>query len=294
MKQSTPDQKKNADLNYMIAGACALAFSPIFVKLASVGPAIAGFYRMLIGGSILLILVLIKKETLWKGWKPFRIVVLAAFFFSLDLTLWHRSIAYVGPGLATILGNFQVFVLALIGIFFYKERPGWKLIVALPLAMIGLLMIIWGDWESMGTDYQRGVWLGLSTAIMYALFVLCLKASRTVEDPLSPMANMALISTMMMVFFSVEGLIQGQEFVVTEPKTMAALFGYGFLGQVLGWVWVTRGLQSTPASLAGLILLIQPAASFAADVVLFDRPTDLMAYAGASLALIAIYLGTRS
>ena len=278
----------------MIAGACALAFSPIFVKLASVGPAIAGFYRMLIGGSILLILVLIKKESLWKGWKPLRIAVLAAIFFSLDLTLWHRSIAYVGPGLATILGNFQVFVLALIGIFYYGERPGWKLIVALPLAMAGLLMIIWGDWDSMGADYQKGVWLGLSTAIVYALFVLCLKASRAIEDPLSPMANMALISIMMMVIFSIEGLVQGQEFVVTKPNTMAALMGYGILGQVLGWVWVTRGLQSTPASLAGLILLIQPAASFAADVLFFGRPTDLMAYAGATLALVAIYLGTRS
>ena len=278
----------------MIAGACALAFSPIFVKLASVGPAIAGFYRMLIGGSILLVLVLIKKESLWNGWKPFRLALLAAFFFSLDLTLWHRSIAYVGPGLATILGNFQVFVLALIGVLFFKEKPGWRLIVALPMAMAGLIMIIWGDWTSMGPEYQKGVWLGLSTAIMYAMFVLCLKASRAVENPLSPMANMAQISLMMMCLFIVEGSLQNQQFAVSEPGTMAALFGYGFLGQVLGWVWVTRGLQSTPASLAGLILLIQPAASFAADVLLFDRPTDLIAYAGATLALFAIYLGTRS
>ena len=40
----------------------------------------------------------------------------AGVFFSLDLWFWHRSIIYIGPGLSTLLANFQVFILMLVGI----------------------------------------------------------------------------------------------------------------------------------------------------------------------------------
>ena len=52
------------DLLFLVAGAGILGFSPIFVKVAAVGPAVAGFYRVLIGGTILLILAAIKREVL--------------------------------------------------------------------------------------------------------------------------------------------------------------------------------------------------------------------------------------
>ncbi len=44
------------DFLFLVSGAMVLSFSPVFVTVAAVGPAIAGFYRVLIGGTILLIL----------------------------------------------------------------------------------------------------------------------------------------------------------------------------------------------------------------------------------------------
>ena len=283
----------NKDLLFLVAGAFVLGFSPVFVKVAAVGPAIAGFYRVLLGGIILLILSVIKREVLWKGWPSFRLVVLGGVLFALDLTLWHRSIDYVGPGLATILGNFQVFFLAIFGVLFIGEKINWKFLLALPLAMLGIVMIVWGEWESLGTDYKTGVFLGLGTAVLYACFVLTLRKSQSIEHPLSPMANITMISWITMVVMGLEGLWQGQSFAISNLSTASALVGYGILGQVLGWVWVTRGLKSTPVSLAGLILLLQPTLAFNWDILFFNRPTDALDFLGAALALGAIYLGTR-
>ncbi len=283
----------NKDFLFLVAGAIVLGFSPVFVKVAAVGPAIAGFYRVLIGGIILLILSGIKREVLWKGWPSFRLACLGGVFFALDLTLWHRSIDYVGPGLATILGNFQVFFLAIFGVLFIGEKINWKFLLALPLAMLGIVMIVWGEWESLGTDYKTGVFLGLGTAVLYACFVLTLRKSQTIEHPLSPMANITMISWITMLVMGLEGLWQGQSFAISDLSTASALVAYGILGQVLGWVWVTRGLKSTPVSLAGLILLLQPTLAFNWDILFFNRPTDALDFLGAALALGAIYLGTR-
>ena len=284
---------KTIDLLFLVAGASILGFSPVFVKVAAVGPAIAGFYRMLIGGTILLVLAVIKREVLWTGWPAFRLACLGGLFFALDLTLWHRSIEYVGPGLATILGNLQVFFLALFGVLFIGEKITWRFVLALPLAMLGIVMIVWGEWDALGTDYKTGVFLGLFTAILYASFVLTLRKSQALQHPLSPMANITVISGVVMVLMGVEGIWQGQSFAIGSLSVGWALLGYGILGQVLGWVWVARGLKSTPASVAGLILLLQPTLAFIWDIVFFDRPTDILDFMGAMLALGAIYLGMR-
>jgi hypothetical protein len=46
------------------------------------------------------------------------LVCACGLFFALDLFCWHASILHIGPGLATIIDNFQVFVLTTVGILF--------------------------------------------------------------------------------------------------------------------------------------------------------------------------------
>src|SRR5690606_20199871 len=108
-----------AALLQMIIGACAISTTSIFVKYANVGPTVSGFYRMAFGGLMLLAWLVATR-----GWKPLRWsdigwLLIPAAAFAIDLVMWHRSILYVGPGLATLLGNFQVFLMALAGWLWY-------------------------------------------------------------------------------------------------------------------------------------------------------------------------------
>ena len=57
----------------MAIGAALISFSAVFVRGADVGPIMAGFYRNLFGGIFLLILVLYRREALWRGGRPFLI-----------------------------------------------------------------------------------------------------------------------------------------------------------------------------------------------------------------------------
>lgn len=40
------------------------------------------------------------RETLWRDLRPAFWAALAGLFFAADLACWHRSIRYIGPGLA--------------------------------------------------------------------------------------------------------------------------------------------------------------------------------------------------
>jgi drug/metabolite transporter (DMT)-like permease len=119
--------QKNTAILHLIAGAVMISFSGVWVKVSHVPPTVSAFYRVLFGGMFLLTAAYWKKEITWKGWYRLLLGFLCGIFLSLDLFFWHKSIHYIGPGLATILGNFQVFLLAGLGVLFLGEKVSAKL-----------------------------------------------------------------------------------------------------------------------------------------------------------------------
>ena len=279
----------------VVIGAVIISFSPVFVRIADVGPTAAGFYRTFFGGIALLVYVALRREPLWRGFAPLGFAALCGVVFAADLRLWHRAIEYVGPGLATILGNFQAFLLAAFGILVHRERPGWRYLVSIPLAVLGLFLLVGTDWPGLSHEARVGVGLGLLTAIAYATYVIVYQRSQRARVHLGPAASLTTISLVTALVMGVGGTIEGDPFVIPNAHSWVAMVSYGVLCQALGWILISHGLPSIPTSRAGLVLLLQPTLSFIWDILFFGRPTGRIEWIGAVLALGAIYLGsTRS
>jgi drug/metabolite transporter (DMT)-like permease len=276
-----------------MAGAIMISFSAVFVKLTTVEPTVSAFYRMFFGGLILAALVVIRREPVWFGKRVLGIIAVAAVFFAGDLFFWHHSILFVGPGLATLLANFQVFLLALAGLWLFREPLRWEIVVSIPLAMAGLSLLVGMDWFSLPGDYRLGVGFGLLAAWCYAAYILCLRASRVSQVAPSSIAVIAPLSLCCALILAVVVVVQGESFVIPSGKDAAVLLSYGIVAQVLGWVFISQGIARVSASQAGLILLLQPTLSFVWDVTFFGRQFTPVEGAGALLALMAIYLGSR-
>lgn len=277
----------------LLSGAVLISFSAVFVKVLSVPPAVSAFYRLLFGGGFLLLYILATKRLLSKALTGLLAIFLAAAFFAADLWTWHRSIIYVGPGLATILANFQVFFLALAGVLFFGERWRWQLMVAIPIALLGLGMIVGFDWRSLTGQYRTGIWLGLLTAVFYAAFILSLRRARTDGRQRSAVVDLALVSLISAALLGVGATAAGDSLALSWSRDLGILLAYALVAQVFGWLLIAHSLAQVPASRVGLILLLQPLLAFVWDVMFFSRsitPTELT---GAALTLLGIYLGMR-
>lgn len=275
----------------IVIGSVLISFSAVFVRLANVGPTEAGLYRNIFGTIALLIIVAVRRESLWRGWTPFGFATLAGALFAIDLFCWHRSIHYLGPGLATIMGNFQVVVLAIVGVFVFREKVTWRLFVSIPLVFVGLLMLVGIDWNGLEPAYKIGIGLGVATAVTYAGFLLVLRRSQRAPVRLGAASNLTLITIMTGVFLSLVVGIEGGDMRIPDSATWMWLIAYGVICQAIAWVIISRGIAVVPASLAGLLLLLQPTLTFVWDIIIFRRPTTLVEGVGAALALGAIYLG---
>lgn len=287
-------KSNSANIIKMVIGACILSLSPVFVKLSNTGPVSTAFYRMSLGGIILLIFTLVRRESVFKGIKPLLIACACGLFFTFDLTFWHQSILSVGPGLATILASFQVFIIAAVGVWFYKEYAGWKLYTAIPLAVIGILLLCGINWSLFSDDYKTGILFGLISAVCYAVYILTIRKSQRLVHKLSPMPNLVMICLVSTVLLGIEAAIRKEDLIIPDWQSLGALVGYGGLCQGLAWVLISYAMPKVEASRIGLILLLQPALAMTWDILFFGRPTTPWEMGGAFIALFAIYLGSTS
>ena len=276
----------------LILGAFLISFSGVWVKVSHVTPTVSAFYRVLFGGIILLTAALWRRELKWRGVRQLLLSLLCGIFFALDLGLYHYSIHYVGPGLGTILPNFQVFILAAIGIFFFKEVVRVSYLLSLPLAFIGLFIIIGIDWNHLEPTYKIGIYCGLSAAVCYAGFVLSLRKLQADQIGASIFYVLMMVSLTTAAFLGAEIFRTQDTFKIPDWQSFFALAALGLFSQSVGWILITNALPQIRASFSGLILLLQPSLAFIWDVLFFQRPMGVMNWLGVLVVLFAIYLGT--
>ena len=276
----------------LLAGAVMISFSGVWVKVSHVTPASSAFYRVLFGGLLLLAAAIWRREVKWPNIRQLALASISGAFLSLDLLFYHSSIFYVGPGLGTILPNFQVFILAAVGVLFLGEKLRWSLITAIPLAFSGLLLIVGIDWSALDSNYKVGIYFGLGGAFCYAWFLLSLRKFQAEQVGISVFFVLMSVSFVTAVFLAAEIIHSGGTFAIPDLQSLATLAALGLFSQSLGWVIITNALPHIRASLSGLILLLQPALAFVWDVLFFQRPTSTVNWLGVLVVLLAVYLGT--
>ncbi len=199
----------------------------------------------------------------------------------------------MGPGLGTILPNFQVFILAAVGVVFMGERLRLTFLASVPLALLGLFLVVGVGGSPLGADYRKGVLCGLAAAACYAGFLLSIRKLQGEQQGVTFFSVLAMVSLATAAFLALEVLRLGASFAIPDGRSLLALVALGFGSQFAGWLLITNALPHIRASLSGLILLLQPALAFVWDVLFFHRPTSLLNWTGVLLALLAIYLGAH-
>ena len=275
----------------MIVGAVAISFSSILVQLSGVSPTTSAFYRVFFGSLFLIAACAMKKDFNRIEAASMRLALFCGALFALDLFFWHWSIRYIGPGLATILGNFQVFALALVGFWVFKETITTRFILAVPLAVFGLFLVIGIDVAVLTSEYLLGVGLGLATALCYSAYLLMFRKIQGRATGHSPFYYLMIISAATAFFLGVKMVLVQDSFLIPSLKSFAALVTLGVVLQAIAWMVISNAMARVKASQAGLILLLQPSLSFVWDVLIFDRPTGAVGWTGVTIVIFAIYMG---
>jgi drug/metabolite transporter (DMT)-like permease len=269
-------------------GALTIAFSAILVHQADVHPATAAFYRCAYAVPVLGLLA-------WREQRRYgprahgqqRLALLAGLLFAADLVFWHQAIADVGAGLATVLGNLQVVIVPFAAWAVLSEAPGRRILAALPLTLIGVVLISGALEDGAYGDHPvRGVIFGALTGLAYAGFILILRhGNEDLRRPAGPLFDATWVAA---VASLVAALALGADDLVPAWPSAAWLVTLALSSQVLGWLLISISLPRLPAALTSVILTIQPVGSVVLGIVLLGEEPSVLQLIGAGCILAGL------
>jgi drug/metabolite transporter (DMT)-like permease len=277
---------------FALLGAVTIAFSSILVRLSHASPSTAAIFRCAYALPVLGALAWLEDRRYGRrSWRQRRLGIFSGVFFAVDLLLWHHSIGDVGAGLATVLANVQVVLVPLVAWAVLSERPGRQVIVALPIALLGVLLIS-GVLEqgAYGHDPMRGTLFGLGAGVAYVGFLLLLRqGGADLRRPAGPLFDATAVAAAICV---VAGVIVGDAQLVPRWPGAGWLITLALTSQVLGWLLIMVSLPRLPAALTSLILTVQPVGSVALAALIFgESPSGLQLF-GVAMVLSALLVAT--
>ena len=127
---------------FVLLGAFLISFSPVIVSISDLEPTVSAFYRVFIGSIFLLLIIYINRKRYIDSFSINPYLILAGIFFALDLWFWHRSILYIGPGMSTLIANFQIFIIPLMSFFIFSLIPNKSQMIAIIVGVAGLYITL--------------------------------------------------------------------------------------------------------------------------------------------------------
>lgn len=274
----------------LLLGATCIALSPIFVRVADVGPTASAFWRVALAAPLLWALAGLapKARSPWRtDWKLYLAAGLA---FAGDLGFWHWSIQFTSVANSTLLANLAAPFVTLALWLIWRQRPSGTFLVGLAAALLGVGMLVHTSLQ-FSSSALLGDALGVVTALFYAWYILAVKGAR--DRGASTLQLMAATTTLTAIVLLPIALASGEAFFPQELSGWLKLLGLAWISHCAGQGLIAYSLAHLPAAFSSVSLLFQPVMAAAFAWVLLSEPLVPLQMLGGVVVLAGIYLARR-
>jgi drug/metabolite transporter (DMT)-like permease len=272
----------------LLAGAAAIAFSPIFVRLADVSPTASAFWRVALAIAPLWLWIACSRRE--RAAAPrWRALALAGVFFAGDLGVWHLSIAYTSVANSAIEANLAPIFVTLGAWLLWHERFTRLFLAALAATLLGAALLI-GPNVNLGGRGLLGDALGVLTAVFYAAYMLAVKSA---TRSASTARIMAISTTVAAGVLAPYALVTADVMLPQDARGWLVLAGLALVSQVAGQSLIAYGFAHLPASFSSVSLLLQPVLAALYAWAILGEGMGAVQMAGAAVVLAGIWLARR-
>jgi drug/metabolite transporter (DMT)-like permease len=276
----------------LFAGATCIALSPIWVRVADVGPTASAFWRVALAVPLLWSALALapRSRGAARGPRERWLLAAAGLAFAGDLAFWHWSIQTTSVANATLLANLASIFVTLAAWLLWRQRPSAQFLVGLALALAGVALLVRASLGFSPTALL-GDGLGVITAMFYAWYLLTVKSLRDLGA--ATLRLMAVTSTLTAAILLPVALASGEAMLPGSAKGWLVLLGLAWITHAGGQGLIAFALAHLPAAFSSVGLLFQPVMAAAFAWVLLGEPLVALQVAGGAVVLVAIYLARR-
>lgn len=277
---------QNLALLAVMAAAMAMGASPIFVRLADVGPFTSAFWRVFLALPAL---------ALWTGLesppadrrtpslRAWTAVIVAGGLFAGDLIFWHLAIMNTSVANATFLATLSPIWVVLGSGLLLSEPVGGRVIAGLVLCLIGGLGLT-GESLQIGGTRVLGDIYGLITSMFFGTYIIAMRLTRRAFSAGRAIFLSSLVTAPILALAA--GLFEENYWPATWTG-VASLLALGLVSHAGGQGLLAWALGYLPAAFSSLVIFIEAVtAAWLGWLVLGERITALQVLSG-----VLIFLG---
>ncbi|MCB1486713.1 MAG: DMT family transporter [Bauldia sp.] len=273
----------------LLLSALAMASSPLFVRLAEVGPFASAFWRVTAALPVLWVWAM--RETRSRG-EPavttYRIepaILISGLVFAGDLLVWHVAILKTSVANASFFALMAPVWVVLGSAVLIGEKVGRGGVIGLLLCLVGAIALL-GSSYSFAPEHLAGDLYAIATSIFFGAYFMAVRVARRRAGTGRIVFLTSVITAPILLAAS---LIAGNGLLPPSLGGAAALLTLSYFGHAGGQGFLAFALGHLPAAFSSLVTFLGSLAAAALAWIFLDEPLAPMQIAGAALILAGIY-----
>ena len=292
MRQTpSPDRLTSSPLAIAVAGAVIISTSAIMFELSDTDALTATVLRMTYAVPVLFVGWLFARRRDQRTRRDRGLAFLAGAFLAVDVVAWQSAIGYIGTGLATLIANSQVIIVPLTAWAVLGERPGKRVISALPVVVTGLALVTGlGSETAFGERPVLGVVIASGAAFLYSAFlILYRRSNRRLGPTVGPLLDVVFSAA---IVSAIIGAASGNLDLDIPAASHGWLLALALGPQVVGWMLIGYAMPRLPSASSSFVILLQPTLTLIWGRILFEEIASVVQYLGVVMVLGGIAYGT--
>lgn len=269
-------------------GVISVSLSAIFMKLASAEAGVIAFYRMLFSVLIMAPLFFWKytneiKELRTRDWLFSSV---AGIFLAFHFILWFESLNYTSVASSTVLVTLQP-LFAFVGTyFFFKETITMKTIFAGAIAIVGSILISWGDFKLSGTAFYGDVLALVACVLVTAYFLF----GQDVRKRLSLVTYTMIVYTVSTITLFIYVLINGESFGPYSTMDWIWFILLAIVPNLFGHTLFNWSIKYVSTNVVSIAILFEPIGAAVLAFFIFKEYLIATQIIGGLIVIVGILL----
>jgi drug/metabolite transporter (DMT)-like permease len=272
----------------LIVGVLAVSASAIFVKFSDAPSGVIAFYRLLFSVLFMLPVFLMKyvKELALISKRDWIYATLAGVFLAFHFILWFESLNYTSVASSTVLVTLQP-LFAFVGTFlFFKERFTLKAILCAVAAIVGSVIISWGDFQVSGTALFGDILALLACALVTAYLMF----GQSVRKRISLITYTFVVYSISSIVLLLYVLIVGESLYPYPKNEWWNFILLALIPTLLGHSLFNWAIKWISTSIISMAILFEPVGATILAYYLLSEKVLFTQIIGGSIVIVGISL----
>ena len=270
----------------LVIGSIAMGVSPIFVRLADVGPLSSAFWRVALALPLLYAWVLVAEREEAQGARFSKATILAGLAFAGDLCFWHLAIVNTSVANATFFATTAPIWVVLFGWILFGERAKRAVLAGVALCFAGGAALI-GQSFHLRPAGAVGDLLGIATGLFFGLYFLAVQSARRKASA----ARVTFEATAVTAAILLAVALVAERFILPRSAGgIAALLAMAWISHCGGQGLLSIALGRLPAAFSSLVIFLEAIAAAGFAALILGEPVGLVQALGGFAILTGIFI----